>query len=278
MKRILCGWLVVVCGVLLVSTTSAAVPFIEVPADGWDPGPEARKRYSKGIFDWARRVEVHRAALAADQIQVDLFDGILVVNRTRAANSETDTTPLYQAIGTGREVHRETSSSRQLWVGEVVGGRGAGGMPQIVHVIEMENGKLMTSFTRGHLRYQLFGKLLVRSDLRRLPNEAPTVRDPYPVDPLILDQVTQSNERSTIRVAFGYGNKSLADGREKIFSMMQRAVAHANEGFRESGVLVDLQRAGNALPGYAESTVLQTLDDLALGVEGRIWLVHRAIP
>ena len=29
---------------------------------------------------------------------------------------------------------------------------------------------------------------------------------------------------------------------------------------------------------YAESTVLQTLDDLALGIEGRIWLVHRAIP
>jgi hypothetical protein len=57
-------------------------------------------------------------------------------------------------------------------------------MPQIVHVIEMENGELMTSFTRGHLRYQLFGNLLVRSDLRRLPNEAPTVRDPYPVNPL----------------------------------------------------------------------------------------------
>jgi hypothetical protein len=127
---------------------------------------------------------VHRAALAADQIQVDLFDGILVVNRMRAANSETDITPLYQAIGTGREVHREATSSRQLWVGEVVGGRGAGGMPQIVHVIEMENGELMTSFTRGHLRYQLFGNLLVRSDLRRLPNEAPTVRDPYPVNPL----------------------------------------------------------------------------------------------
>lgn len=47
------AWLVVVCGVLLVSTTWAAVPFIEVPADGSDPGPEARTRYSKGIFDWA---------------------------------------------------------------------------------------------------------------------------------------------------------------------------------------------------------------------------------
>jgi len=60
---------------------------------------------------------VHRAALAAGQIQVDLFDGILVVNRMRAANSETDITPLYQAIGTGREVHREATSSRQLWGG-----------------------------------------------------------------------------------------------------------------------------------------------------------------
>ena len=158
----------------------------------------------------------------------------------------------------------------------MIGGRGAGGMPQVVPVIEMENGELMTSFTRGHLRYQLFGNLLVRSDLRRLLNEAPTVRDPYPVDPLILDQVTQSVERSTLRLA-GYGNKSPADGREKAFRMMQRAVAHANEGFRESGVLVDLQRAGNALPGYAESTVLQTLD-LALRIEGPLWLVHRAIP
>lgn len=32
---------------------------------------------------------------------------------------------------------------------------------------------------------------MVRIDLRRVPNEAPTVLDPYPVGPLILDPAGQ---------------------------------------------------------------------------------------
>ncbi|MHC9010076.1 M12 family metallo-peptidase [Stenotrophomonas rhizophila] len=274
MKRILCGWLIAVCGVLLASTAWAAVPFIEVPADGWDPGPEARKRYTGGMYDWARRVTVDRTALASDRIQVDLFDDVLIVERSPLVAKEPENVPLYVAAGSTHDAQR-SPTSRQLWAGTIIGARGPGGMPSTVDISELGNGDLISSFSRGHVLYQLFGDLLVRIDLRRVPNEAPSVRDPYPADPLILDKVSPSIAASTIRVAFGYGNGALADGREQVFRMMERAVAHANAGFLASGILIELQRAGNALPGYAESSVVQTLDDLVLGTNGPLWLVHR---
>ncbi|MDX3934565.1 hypothetical protein [Stenotrophomonas sp.] len=190
MKRILWGWLVVVCGVLLVSTTWAAVPFIEVPANGWDPGLEARKRYSTGMYDWARRVKVDRTALASDRIQVDLFDEVIVIERTSLIATEPQDVPLYVAEGSTHVVQR-SPTSRQLWTGTIIGVRGPGGIPSTVDISELGNGELMTRFSRDHVPYQLFGDLLVRIDLRRLPNEAPTVLDPYPVEPLILDPAGQ---------------------------------------------------------------------------------------
>ena len=190
MKRILCGWLIALCGVLLASTTWAAVPFIEVPADGRDPGPEARKRYSTGMYDWARRVKVDRTALASDRIQVDLFDEVLVIERTSLIATEPEDVPLYVAEGSTHVVQR-SPTSRRLWTGTIIGVRGPGGIPSTVDITELGNGDFMSSFSRGHMLYQLFGDLLLRIDLRRVPNEAPTVRDPYPVDPFILDTAGQ---------------------------------------------------------------------------------------
>lgn len=256
------------------SPAQATSRFVEIPAGGWDPGPELRRQHEGSIVDWVRRVDVHPDALFDDSIEVDLFDlkvrlqrvaghppgeasdpvhvlavqnggasSEIIPSRLRwAGKTASSSSPCTDVEGTVRvsegsdgrlqaifdigsfryelrggvlirkdlrRLPREapvrdvspavrgaapTATSSRQRVGEVVGGRGAGGMPQIVHVIEMENGELMTSFTRGHLRYQLFGNLLVRSDLRRLPNEAPTVREPYPVETLILDPAGQLSD------------------------------------------------------------------------------------
>lgn len=275
MERILSGLMAVLCGLFLAPTTFAALPFIEVPTGGWDPGLEARKHYAGGMYDWVRRVKVDRTALASDRIQVDLFDDVFIIERTPLIAREPEDVPLYVADVSTHDVQR-SPTSRQLWAGTIIGVRGPGGMSSTVEITELGNGDLMSSFSRGHLLYQLFGDLLVRIDLRRVPNEAPTVRDPYPADPLILDKAASpSTAVSTIRVAFGYGNGALVNGREQVFRMMEGAVEHATAGFLASGIRVELQRAGNALPGYAESSVVQTLDDLVLGSNGPLWLVHR---
>ncbi|QNR97173.1 hypothetical protein ICJ04_17120 [Stenotrophomonas sp. 169] len=275
MRKIVGGLLATLCGALLASKGWAAAPFIQVPNDSWDPGPDVRERYSGGMYDWVRRVRVNRAALVSDRIQVDLFDDSLIIERTPATDKTSDDIPAYITDGTEYQVQHSSEAARQRWTGIIVGVRGPGGMPSTVVITELGNGELRSAFSRGHFLYQLFGDYLVRIDLRRVPNEAPTVRDPYPEDRLNLDEAPLSDAASTLRVAFGYGNNALANGRDEVFDAMDRAVRYANAGFLASGVLIELQRAGNALPGYAESSAVQTLDDLVLGSTGPLWLLHR---
>lgn len=199
--------------VLLGTQAKAAVPFIEIPADGWDPGPEVRKQYEVGIYDWARRVKVNPVALASSQIQVDLFDAVLTLEQTEPGPRKPEMDALYFPSEDGQGYHRTYSASQTLWVGEVVGAGRVSNDP--VHPVRISNigeGRLMASFNRGHLRYELRGNLLVRSDQRRLPPEAPSVRDPYPLDQRVLDTLASPDTPSTVRVAFGYGNNATAAG------------------------------------------------------------------
>ena len=165
-----------------VGLASDAAPiqrFIQVPATGWDPGANARKRYAGGIFDWVRRVDVDRSALASSRIQIELFDEVLIVERTEPAGREPEVEHIYVPSIDGTRIRQETTILRTLWVGQVVG---RAGHPSArlgkVRITALNDGRLATNVTVGMINYELIGNLLVRIDLSRLPGEAPTVRDP----------------------------------------------------------------------------------------------------
>lgn len=259
----------------------AASRFIEIPVGGWDPGPQLRKQHEGNIVDWIRRVDVHPEALTNDVIEVDLFDAIVRLERTAGPLLDAAPDPVYVPTSTDAGAVAAMPSARLRWTGAMVSASTSQApsscmdAERAIRITEAADGQLRAIFDIGSFRYELRDGLLIRKDFRRLPREAP-VRD---VSSDARDAVSSDDvgkeATSTVRVLFGYGTTALGDDREKVFAEMRKAVCLANEGFSDSGIKVELERAANVLSGYQETGVTQTLDDLVAGRRGALGVMHR---
>ena len=259
----------------------AASRFIAIPVDGWDPGRQLRNKHEGSIVDWIRRVDVHPEALADDVIDVDLFDAIVRLERYAGPRLDAAPDPVYVPADMDAGAVAAIPLARLRWTGTMTSTSASDapsscmGADSAVRVTEAADGQLRAIFDTGIFRYELRDGVLIRKDLRRLPREAP-VRDVRPdtVDAIRSDDAGQQST-STVRVLFGYGTTALGDDREMVFAEMRKAVCLANEGFSDSGVKVELERAANVLSGYQETGVTQTLDDLVAGRRGALGVMHQ---
>jgi len=264
----------------------AAEPFVEAVSDGPSAGAEQQLRRAGDDVDWVRRVRVNEVALAADEITVDLHDMVLHLVRDSSQ-------PLFESVknviyrpavdeGAQREVR---SIPGMQWVGRVksvtLNAEGKSAPPQYVRIWSDASGT-HARFSQGFWRYALDGDQLVKRDVRRaLRDERDDVRDrradrPAPDLPPGIAAGGNDEGRDVIRVAYGFAAGALVDGVDPAIEQVRAAVIEANAGFAASGIELELQTAANALPGYRETTLDQTLDDIAKGRQGPLWLLHVA--
>ncbi|MCM2526459.1 M12 family metallo-peptidase [Stenotrophomonas sp. GD03958] len=271
---------------LSITPGMAAEPFVEVLPDAPLTGAEQQLRRAGDDVDWVRRVRVNEVALAADEITVDLHDMVLHLVRDPSE-------PLFESVqsviyrpacdeGAQREVR---SIPGMQWVGRVktvsLDVEGKPGPPPYVRIWSDASGA-HARFSQGFWRYALDGDRLVKRDVRRaLRDERDDVRDrrpdrPAPDLPPGIAAAGSAEGRDVIRVAYGFAAGALADGLDPAIEQVRAAVIEANAGFAASGIELELQTAANALPGYRETTLDQTLDDIAKGRQGPLWLLHVA--
>jgi hypothetical protein len=271
---------------LSVGPTKAAEPFVEALPDAVLAEAEQGLRRGGDDVEWVRRVRVNEAALAADEITVDLHDRVLhLVRDPSEPLFESVQSVIYRPagdVGAQREVR---SISGLQWVGKVksVALDAERKLEQRTYVrIWSDASGTHARFALGFWHYTLDGDRLVKRDVRRaLRDERDDVRDrrpdrPAPDLPPGIAAGGSGEGRDVIRVAYGFAAGALVDGLDPAIEQVRAAVIEANAGFAASGIELELQTAANALPGYRETTLDQTLDDIAKGRRGPLWLPHVA--
>ncbi|MEN5070967.1 hypothetical protein [Stenotrophomonas sp. TWI1183] len=162
------------------SPAQATSRFVEIPAGGWDPGPELRRQHEGSIVDWVRRVDVHPDALFDDSIEVDLFDLKVRLQRVAGHPPGEASDPVHVLAVQNGGASSEIIPSRLRWAGKTASSSSpCTDVEGTVRVSEGSDGRLQAIFDIGSFRYELRGGVLIRKDLRRLPREAP-VRDVSP--------------------------------------------------------------------------------------------------
>lgn len=241
----------------IASSGQAAPHFITAPAAGLEVSPEVGAGYVNRDVDWVRRVHVDSSALMADRLLVDLFDETVELIRQPAEMAEDESpTPLYVPDIHGAMTILLPPAKGPLWSGcfaDDASRHVPGCRSSDVDVREYSQGELHLSILRGHFVYELKGDVLSRRDLRRLPDEG-SVRDPIPGHGPTVFRTEGDDAESVIRIAVGYGNQALDDGRDVVIDEVAKAIKKGNDGFSGSGVKLRIKRAANALPGYRESS------------------------
>lgn len=271
---------------LSVGPTKAAEPFVEALPDAVLAEAEQGLRRGGDDVEWVRRVRVNETALAADEITIDLHDRVLhLVRDPSEPLFESVQSVIYRPaddVGAQREVR---SISGLQWVGKVksVALDAERKLEQRTYVrIWSDASGTHARFALGFWHYTLDGDRLVKRDVRRaLRDERDDVRDrrpdrPAPDLPPGIAAGGSGEGRDVIRIAYGFAAGALVDGLDPAIEQVRAAVIEANAGFAASGIELELQTAANALPGYREATLDQTLDDIAKGRRGPIWLLHVA--
>lgn len=271
---------------LSVGPTKAAEPFVEALPDAVLAEAEQGLRRGGDDVEWVRRVRVNETALAADEITVDLHDRVLhLVRDPSEPLFESVQSVIYRPagdVGAQREVR---SISGLQWVGKVksVALDAERKLEQRTYVrIWSDASGTHARFALGFWHYTLDGDRLVKRDVRRaLRDERDDVRDrrpdrPAPDLPPGIAAGGSGEGGDVIRVAYGFAAGALVDGLDPAIEQVRAAVIEANAGFAASGIELELQTAANALPGYRETTLDQTLDDIAKGRRGPLWLLHVA--
>jgi hypothetical protein len=271
---------------LSVGPTKAAEPFVEALPDAVLAEAEQGLRRGGDDVEWVRRVRVNETALAADEITVDLHDRVLhLVRDPSEPLFESVQSVIYRPagdVGAQREVR---SISGLQWVGKVksVALDAERKLEQRTYVrIWSDASGTHARFALGFWHYTLDGDRLVKRDVRRaLRDERDDVRDrrpdrPAPDLPPGIAAGGSGEGRDVVRVAYGFAAGALVDGLDPAIEQVRAAVIEANAGFAASGIELELQAAANALPGYRETTLDQTLDDIAKGRRGPLWLLHVA--
>ncbi len=261
----------------------AAEPFVEVVSDGPSAAAEQQLRRAGDDVEWVHRVRVNEVALAADEITVDLYDMVLhLVRDPSEPLFESVQNVIYRPAGDEGAQREVRSIPGMQWVGRVKSVmpdvEEKPGPSQYVRIWSDASGA-HARFSQGFWRYALDGDRLVKRDVRRaLRDERDDVRDrrpdrPAPDLPPGIAAGGNGESPDVIRVAYGFAAGALADGVDPAIEQVRAAVLEANAGFAASGIELELQTAANALPGYRETTLDQTLDDIAKGRQGPLWLL-----
>ncbi|WP_313251013.1 hypothetical protein [Stenotrophomonas indicatrix] len=244
---------------LLVTPGMAAEPFVEMLSDAPLAVAEQQLRRAGDDVDWVRRVRVNEAALAADEITVDLHDRVLhLVRDPSEPLFESVQSVIYRPAGDEGAQREVRSISGLQWVGKVKSVapdvERKLGKPTYVRIWSDASGT-HARFSHGFWHYTLDGDRLVKRDVRRaLRDERDDVRDrrpdrPAPDLPPGIAGGGSGEGRDVIRVAYGFAAGALVDGLDPAIEQVRAAVIEANAGFAASGIELELQTAANALPG-----------------------------
>lgn len=167
------------------SQAMAAEPFVEALADTSVVEAEQRLRAGGDAVEWVRRVRVNEAALAADEITVNLYDVVLHLVRDPAVPLfETAEEVIYRPDG-AQGIHREVvAMSSVQWTGMVKSTSPDANptpmQPQRISISLNASGA-RAGFRHGVWRYTLDGDQLVKRDTRRAVfDERNDVRDRRP--------------------------------------------------------------------------------------------------
>lgn len=121
------------------------------------------------------------------------------------------------------------------------------------------------------------GHVIVEVDESALPPDHPEGYDP-PVVPMPVrrhEEKARTPRKSTITVMVNY-TPFVEDRTADISSMIELAVAESNQGFANSGVLIDLKLVHLARTVYIERDILVDLDRYRIPGDGRMDEVHAA--
>ena len=280
-------WLVVtVCVLASIGHAMAAEPLLQMLPDAMLDEAAQELRSVGDDVDWVRRVRVNEAALAADELTVDLHDTVLHLVRDPTAPLFEDAQHVIYRPTHGEHAHREVRTLSGLqWVGRVkLLGPGVEATPGLSRAVRIWSDASGTHarFSYGFWNYALDGERLVKRDVRRARrDERDDVRDRRPDRPAPDLSSERTSGRTIegpdiVRIAYGFAIGAVADGLDPAIEQVRAAVGEANAGLAASGIELELQTAANAVPGYSESTLDQTLDDLAQGRQGPLWLLHVA--
>ncbi len=271
--------------VLPASPVAAAEAFVEVATSGIEADAEQRRRHRGVEVDWVRRVRVNPAALQAQEISIDLYDTTLqLVRDTRDLPARSHGEWLYSIDDGGSPQRQRNALPVAAWAGTVHGSTGmagsAGAQGVQVKIWASPHG-FRAEFRLGKMRYELNGDVLVKRDMRRFRvNENNDVRDVRPDRPTPMRDpsadVSGEDVEHVVRVVYGLAAGAAADGVDPLLGQVRQAIDDANKGFAESGVKLSLKTAANALPGYMETSLDQTMDDISAGRNGPLWLLHIA--
>ncbi|WP_409460652.1 M12 family metallo-peptidase [Stenotrophomonas maltophilia] len=275
----------IVLALALVTPAMAVEPLVETLSYASLVEAEQTLRRQGDDVVWVRRVRVNEAALAADEITVDLHDTVLnLVRDPSQPLFETTQSVSYRPVGEGGVQREVRSLSSMQWVGTVkVALRSTEGKSgeQRVRIWSDASGT-HARFSLGVWHYTLDGDRLIKRDVRHaLRDERDDVKDrrpdrPAPGVPLGLASGRSGEGQDVIRVAYGFATGALASGLDPAIEQFRVAVMQANSGFAASGIELELRTVAYAVPGYSESTLDQTLDDMAEGKQGPLWLLHAA--
>lgn len=265
---------------------AAAEAFVEIATSGIYAAPEQRQRHRGVEVDWVRRVRVHPAALQAREISIDLYDTTLyLVRDAPAVQAAPGGQWRYGVDDVGNLQRQLQAASAAAWAGTVQGSSGtadaAAARGTEVRIWASPRG-FSAEFRLGRLHYQLSGDVLVKRDMRRFRvNENNDVRDVRPDRPTPLPDPRADVEplvdiEHVVRVVYGLGARAAEDGVDPLLDQVRRAVADADSGFADSDVKLSLKTAAYVLPGYTETSLDQTLDDIVAGGNGPLWLLHIA--
>lgn len=274
--------LVAVLCALPMAPAVAAEAFVEISTTGIDVDAQQRQRHSGVEVDWVRRVRVNPAALSAKEISVDLYDlTFRITHNPHDPLARSGPVPVYSANADGAVHRRASGGSDPVWTGTIARAtRDAlhlGPGDEAVRVWATPSGTLRATFNLGRFHYKLEGDVLVKRDMRRVPNdESNDVRDVRPArksSHFLEGRGGQGND--TIRIVVGLGARAVADDWHPVVDDVRAAKVVANAGIETSDLGLVLDIPAYVVTQYPEMNLDQTLDDILAGDVGRLWLLHR---
>lgn len=182
-------WMAVtVCLLASIGPAMAAEPLLQMLPDALLDEAAQELRSVGDDVDWVRRVRVNEAALAADELTVDLHDTVLHLVRDPTAPLFEDARHVIYRPTHGEHAHREVRTLSGLqWVGRVKllgpGVEATPGQSRPVRIWSDASGT-HARFSYGFWNYALDGDRLVKRDVRRARrDERDDVRDRRPDRP-----------------------------------------------------------------------------------------------
>jgi hypothetical protein len=226
-----------------------------------------RKQSADPSIDWVVPIDLNLKALEHDRFDAFLNDQHVIICK--------DVAPKNQVV--------DIWHGYVLLPGDRVDSR-VGGLRDVRFFVR-RNGRVYGNIRIDDSHYTIStlpsGRhVLIKQDVSKLPSEGSDDAFPNPeVDTKTKTIPTPSSggdQMDTIRMVIGFTSAAEQGDPVEFLEAAQDAVASANKSFADSGILLQVHLVAYARPTYTETSLLQTWNDLRLGRDGPLWLVHVA--